>query len=154
MSGSPLAQSAELQTRRPTDVTTTDTEPAPMLNRHGLLAWETTCTVNRGVTPAWYQYCGDDTRSVTSLGAQAPAAARAWGRARCRDGDGSGRGEGEDRERAGPPPACVAAGLLAACPAAVPWSAVVRRVSTPFAAQTMPLSAPIPTASTTTRRRQ
>src|SRR5215813_14161501 len=37
---SPLTQSAELQTRWPETVTTTDTNLAPMLNRHGCLSSE------------------------------------------------------------------------------------------------------------------
>jgi hypothetical protein len=49
----PLAQSAELQMRRPPEVMTTDMNLALMLKRHGRLAWETTCAVNTGVLPGW-----------------------------------------------------------------------------------------------------
>ena len=47
----PLAQSAELQIRRSPEVMTTDTNLRLMLKRHGCLAWEATCAVNRGVLP-------------------------------------------------------------------------------------------------------
>src|SRR5262245_37150957 len=70
---SPLTQSAELQTRWPETVTTTDTNLAPMSNRHGCLLPEVAWTTNRGVVPGWYQYCGDETRSVTAPAAQAKA---------------------------------------------------------------------------------
>src|SRR5215470_3044472 len=47
----PLAQSAELQMRRPPEEMTTDTNFGLMLKRQGRLAWETTCAVKSGVLP-------------------------------------------------------------------------------------------------------
>jgi hypothetical protein len=47
----PLAQSAELQMRRPPEAMTTETNFALMLNRHGRLAWDATRTVKVGVFP-------------------------------------------------------------------------------------------------------
>jgi hypothetical protein len=47
----PLTQSAELQTRRP-EATTTDTNLAPILKRHGRSSWETARTVKLGILPA------------------------------------------------------------------------------------------------------
>jgi hypothetical protein len=53
LEAAPLAQSAELQIRRSpeAEAMTTDTNFALMLNRHGRLAWEATCTVKLGVLP-------------------------------------------------------------------------------------------------------
>jgi hypothetical protein len=161
MSDPPLrAQSAELQTRRPAAEMTTDTESVPMLNRHGRAFWETACTVKRGVVPVWYQYCGDDRRSVTSPGAQARARADPWDCAVLCRGDGRewGRAEGDDVAGAGSLLLCTVVGPVAAAAAVPPegwvWSAVERAASIPFAAHPMPVSKPTPAARTTTRRRQ
>ena len=51
LEAAPLAQSAELQMRRSPEAMTTATDFALMLNRHGRLAWEATCTVKVGVLP-------------------------------------------------------------------------------------------------------
>jgi hypothetical protein len=93
----PGGQSAELQIGPPGPVAVTATNFAPMLKRHGRLAAATARTVNRGLLPAWYQYCGDERRSVTAPGAQAAArpAARRCLAPRCRAGVGFGRAEGE-----------------------------------------------------------
>jgi hypothetical protein len=124
------------------------------LKLHGRACPEMALTVNRGVTPGWYQYCGDDRRSATWPGAQASAGPGAGDRAAlwCLDGAGLERGGGEGRADAR---ACPGAGLadfvtagLAAC------NAVERAASIPFAAQLMVASSPMPTARTVTRRRQ
>jgi len=52
LEAAPLAQSAELQMRRSPEAMTTETDFALMLNRHGRLAWEATCTVKVGVLPS------------------------------------------------------------------------------------------------------
>ena len=51
LEAAPLAQSAELQMRRPPEEMTTDTNFGLMLKRQGRLAWETTCAVKSGVLP-------------------------------------------------------------------------------------------------------
>jgi hypothetical protein len=136
---------------------TTDTNLVPILKRHGRLFWETACTVNRGVLPIWYQYCGDERRSVTSVGAQADAGPEACDCAVLACGDGTGLllglGEGDGPEGvrstcAGVEPA---ASVRPVWPA---WSAVERAASIPFAAQLRAVSSPMPTARTSTRRRQ
>lgn len=163
MSDTPLrAQSAELQTRWPAAEMTTDTTAVPMLNRHGRASWEMACTVKRGVVPIWYQYCGDDRRSVTSPGAQARADPEPWDGVAlcCGDGRESGRAEGDDL--AGGDVAGAVSRLMCAAtelatvvpPDGWPWSAVERAASTPLAAHPMLVSSPMPTARTTTRRRQ
>jgi hypothetical protein len=152
----PLTQSAEPQMRR-SEAMTTETNLAPILKRHGRPSVETACTVKLGILPAWYQYCGDERRSVTAPAAQAGAFPAARGRAvlRRREGTGPGRGEDED---AG------IARLLLTCAAAVPaalvpsgeaaWSAAGRAPSIPFTAQPRAVNNPMPTARTVTRRRQ
>jgi hypothetical protein len=107
--------------------------------------------------PAWYQYCGDERRSVTAPGAQAagrPAAGRCLA-LRCRAGVGFGRAEGEGvgearwlATRAG---AGSAVPGLAGGPA---WPADELAVSSPSSVQPRPLSSPIPRTKTTARRRQ
>jgi hypothetical protein len=153
----PVTQSAELQIRRPAPATTTDTNLVPMLKRHGRACSETARTVKRGVVPGCHQFCGDESRSVTSPGAQASAAPEAGDAAAlwCRDRAGLERGEREGRADARPPWTCpgaepadfVTAGR-AAC------AAVERAASIPFAVQLTVASNPIPTARTVTRRRQ
>lgn len=69
----PLTQSAELQIRRPPSVTTTATNPVPMLKRHGRARPEMALTVKRGVAPGCQKFCGVERRSVTAPGAQARA---------------------------------------------------------------------------------
>jgi hypothetical protein len=152
----PLTQSAELQMRR-AEAMTTDTNLVPILKRHGCTSWETACTVKLGILPAWYQYCGDERRSVTAPGAQASAAPEAGELAApgCRDGAEAGRAEAEDAGSEGPLPACAAAepaapGLRAE--AARP--AAERPASIPFTVQLRAVSNPMPTAKTKTRRRQ
>jgi hypothetical protein len=113
--------------------------------------------VKRGVVPGWYQFCGDESRSVTSPAAHAGAgpeagdAATLW----CRDDAGLERGEGVGRADAwarctcpGVEPADFVTAERAAC------AAVGRAASIPFAAQLTVASNPIPTARTATRRRQ
>ena len=152
----PLAQSAELQTRRPA-VTTTDTNLVPILKRHGFSWWETACTVKLGILPAWYQYCGDERRSVTAPGAQASAFPEAGEGlvSGCGEGADFGRGEAED---AGSPRllvACVAADPAALVPSAeTARSADERPVSIPFTVQLTAVSNPMAAAKTKTRRRQ
>ncbi len=92
----PCGQSEEVQTGRSAAATITDTNLAPMLNRHGWLPVATARTVNRGVVPDWYQYCGEDRRSVTVPEAQAAALPVAWAGAvlSCFDGAGLGVGLG------------------------------------------------------------
>ena len=129
-----------------------------MLKRHGGLAAAATArTVNSGVLPAWYQYCGDERRSVTAPGAQAAArpAARRCLVLRCRAGVGFGRAEGEGvgearwlATRAGVGSAVPG---LAGGPA---WPADELAVSSPSSVQPRPLSSPIPRTKTTARRRQ
>jgi hypothetical protein len=153
----PLTQSAELQTRRPAPAMTTDTNLVPILKRHGRACSETARTVKRGVVPGWYQFCGDESRSVTSPAAHAGAgpeagdAATLW----CRDDAGLERGEGVGRAEArarctcpGVEPADFVTAERAAC------AAVGRAASIPFAAQLTVASNPIPAARTATRRRQ
>jgi hypothetical protein len=168
MSDPPMrAQSAELQTRWPAAEMTIDTNAVPMLNRHGCASPEMACTVKRGVAPIWYQYCGDDRRSVTSPGAQARARPAPWDGAALRRGDGceSGRAEGDDvagedvevEDAAGAVSrlTCAATELAAVVPPdGWPWSAVERAASIPLAAHPMLVSSPMPTARTITRRRQ
>jgi hypothetical protein len=152
----PLTQSAELQTRRPA-ATTTETNLVPMLKRHGRPSSETACTVKLGIAPAWYQYCGDERRSVTAPGAQAGAFPAAGECAVLGCGEGSGFGRAED-EGAG------SARLLLPCAAAEPadlappeeaaWPADERAASIAFTVQLRAVSNPMPTAKTKTRRRQ
>jgi hypothetical protein len=152
----PLTQSAELQMRR-AEAMTTDTNLVPMLKRHGCSSWETACTVKLGILPAWYQYCGDERRSVTAPGAQASAAPEAGELAApgCRDGAEAGRAEAEDAGSEGPLPACAAAEPAApGLRAEAARSADERPVSIPFTVQLRAVSSPMPTAKTTTRRRQ
>ncbi len=146
------AQSAELQMRWPPAVITTAVD-ALTRNRHGCPPAPAR-TVKRGVAPGWYQYCGDERLSVTPPGAQASTAPAGRGGAglRCRDRTGEGCGEAAGRGR-----------LLCRCvwaePAAVvlPTSAAWAGewlASSPFTPQPRAVSSPMPTASTTTRRRQ
>jgi len=128
-----------------------------MLNRHGCASWETACTVNRGVAPGWYQYCGDETRSVTAPRAHARARLEARGCAALRSGDGAELERGEGDGLAGAPPPLTWAGVeptVFAPRGGVAWLAVERAASIPLAAQLMVVSNPMPTARTSTRRRQ
>ncbi len=68
----PCGQSAELQMGL-SAATTTATNLVPMLNRQDCLPVVTARTMNRGVLPVWYQYCGEERSSVTVPGAQAAA---------------------------------------------------------------------------------
>ena len=151
----PLTQSAELQMRW-AEAMTTDTNFVPILKRHGCSSWETACTVKLGILPAWYQYCGDERRSVTAPGAQASAPEAgeliALG---CCEGTDVGRAEAEDAGSAGPLLARAAAGAAAPVrPAGAARSADERPVSIPFTVQLRAVSSPMPTAKTRTRRRQ
>jgi hypothetical protein len=152
----PLTQSAELQMRR-SEAMTTDTNLVPMLKRHGRRCLETACTVKRGILPTWYQYCGDERRSVTAPGAQASAFTEGGECIvlRCRAGTDFGRGEGEDAGTARPMPACAKAELAALVPPGeVAWSADGRAASIPFTVQLRVVSNPMPTVKTKTRRRR
>ena len=152
----PLTQSAELQMRPPA-ATTTDTNLVPMLKRHGCPSLETACTVNRGIVPDWYQYCGDESRSATAPGAQARAFPGAGECAvlRCGDGTGSSRGEGEGAGSAGPLVTCAPAEPAALVPPGeAARSADERAASMPFTVQLRAVSNPMPTVKTATRRRQ
>lgn len=152
----PLTQSAELQ-MRPSEVMTTETNLVPILKRHGCPSLETACTVKRGILPAWYQYCGDERRSVTPPGAQASAfpAAGECIVLRCGEGTGFGRGEDEGAESARPLLTCAEAGPAALVPPGeAAWPADERAASTPFTVQLRAVSNPIPTVKTKTRRRQ
>jgi hypothetical protein len=73
-----------------------------MLKRHDRACSEVAVTLKRGVAPGWYQYCGDERRSVTAPGAQAGAGPEAGDLAArwCFDGAGLERGEGEGRAEA------------------------------------------------------
>jgi hypothetical protein len=151
-----LTQSAELQMRRP-EATTTDTNLVPILKRHGCPSLETACTVKPGILPAWYQYCGDERRSVTAPGAQASAPPAAGERVVFRRGEGGGSGREED-EGAG------SARALLTCAAAEPaalvppgeaaWPADEGAASITFTVQLRAVSNPMPTVKTRTRRRQ
>ena len=152
----PLTQSAELQTRRPA-ATTTETNLVPILKRHGCPSSETACTVKLGIAPAWYQYCGDERRSVTAPGEQAGAWPAAGECAVLGRGEGCGFGRAED-EGTG------SARLLLPCAAAEPvaltppeeaaWPADELAAITVFTVQLRAVSNPMPTAKTKTRRRQ
>ena len=103
----PLAQSAELQiSRPPAESMTTDTNRGLMSKWQGWLPVAAARTVNRGVLPGWYQYCGDDTVSVTPPAAQAGVLPGAWaGRLSfCRAGAWLGPVEGEAAGEAWPAP--------------------------------------------------
>ena len=152
----PLTQSAELQMRWP-EATITDTNLVPILKRHGCPAWETACTVKRGILPAWYQYCGDERRSVTAPRAQAsaPPAAGECVVFRCGEGIGFGRGEDEGVASARALLTCAAAEPAALVPPGeAAWPADERAASTPFTVQLRAVSNPMPTVKTRTRRRQ
>jgi hypothetical protein len=152
----PLTQSAELQ-MRPSEAMTTETNLVPILKRHGCPSLETACTVKRGILPAWYQYCGDERRSVTAPGAQASAFPAAGGCVvlRCGEGTGFGRGEDEDAGSARPLLTCAAAEPAALVPPGeAVWPADERAASTPFTVQLRAVSNPMPTVKTKTRRRQ
>ena len=152
----PLTQSAELQTRR-SEAITTETNLVPILKRHGCPSLETAWTVKRGILPAWYQYWGDDRRSVTAPGAQASAvpAAGECAALRCGEDAGFGRGEDEGAGSARPLLACaVAEPAPLASPGEVAWCADERAASTPFTVQLRAVSSPMPTVKTRTRRRQ
>ena len=152
----PLTQSAELQTRR-SEAMTTETNLVPILKRHGCPSLETAWTVKRGTVPAWYQYWGDDRRSVTAPGAQASAVPAAGECAvlRCGEDAGSGRGEDGGAGSARPLLACaVAEPAPLASPGEAAWSADERAASTPFTVQLRAVSNPMATAKTRTRRRQ
>ena len=152
----PLTQSAELQMRR-AEAMTTDTNLVPILKRHGRSWWETACTVKLGMVPAWYQYCGDERRSVTAPGAQASTGPEAgeFIALGCCEGTAAGRGEAEDAGSAVPPLACAAAEPAALVPPAeAVRSADERPASIPFTVQLRAVSSPMPTAKTATRRRQ
>ena len=151
----PLTQSAELQMRRP-EAMTTETNLVPILKRHGCPSWETACTVKRGSLPAWYQYCGDERRSVTAPGAQASAVpagecAVLW----CGEGTGFGRGEDEEAGCTRPLLTCAAAEPAPLVPPGeAARSAAERAASSPFTVQLRAVSNPMPTVKTKTRRRQ
>jgi hypothetical protein len=152
----PLTQSAELQTRPPA-ATTTDTNLVPILKRHGRSCWETACTVKLGILPAWYQYCGDERRSVTAPGAQASVFPEAGERlvSGCGEGTDFCRGEAEDAGSARPLLACAVADPAALVPPAeAARSADERPVSIPFTVQLTAVSNPMAAAKTKTRRRQ
>ncbi len=152
----PLTQSAELQMRR-SEAMTTETNLVPILKRHGCPSLETACTVKRGILPAWYQYCGDERRSVTPPGAQASAfpAAGECIVLRCGECTGFGRGEDEGAGSARPLLTCAAAEPAALVPLAeAAWPADERAASTPFTVQLRAVSNPMPTVKTKTRRRQ
>ena len=152
----PLTQSAELQTRRPA-ATTTETNLLPILKRHGCPSSETACTVKRGFAPAWYQYCGDDRRSVTAPGAQSGAfpAAGEWAVLGCGEGCGFGRAEDEGTGSARLLLPCAAAEPVALTPPEeAAWPADERAASIAFTVQLRAVSNPMPTAKTKTRRRQ
>jgi hypothetical protein len=152
----PLTQSAELQTRR-SEAMTTDTNLVPILKRHGCLSVETACTVKLGTLPTWYQYCGDERRSVTPPGAQARAFPEAGVCVvlRCREGTEPSRGEGEGAGSAWPPLSRAGAEPAAlAPPGGAAWSADERAASIPLTVQQRVVSNPMPTAKTDTRRRQ
>ncbi|HXZ76845.1 MAG TPA: hypothetical protein VEH31_39060 [Streptosporangiaceae bacterium] len=113
--------------------------------------------MKRGILPAWYQYCGDERRSVTAPGAQASAVPAAGELAvlRCGDGTGSGRGEDGGAGSARPLLTCAAAGPAALVPPGeAAWPADERAASIPFTVQLRAVSTPMPTAKTKTRRRQ
>src|SRR5262249_35586875 len=135
----PLAQSAELQMRRSSEVTTTDTDFGLMFSRHGRLPWETACTVKRGSLPGWEKNCGDETLSGTLPRVQATvvAAARSclWGR--CFGRTELERGDGEGALTAGDSVTCAGVGAAAPVlpPGSPPWPAVELAVSMPFTAQ-------------------
>jgi hypothetical protein len=152
----PLTQSAELQMRR-SEAMTTETNLVPILKRHGWPSSETACTVKRGVVPAWYQYCGDERRSVTAPGAQARAVPEAGECVVLRRGEGTdfGRGEDEGAGTARPLLTCAAAEPVAAVPPTeAPWSADEPAASIPFTVQLRAVSNPMPAVKTKTRRRQ
>lgn len=152
----PLTQSAEFQTRPPAAMTT-DTNLVPILKRHGCPPLETACTVNRGILPGWYQYCGDERRSVTAPGAQARAcpAAGECTVLRCGEGTGFSRGEDEGAESARPLLTWATAEPAALVPPGEPARpAGERAASIPFTAQLRAVSNPMPTVKTKTRRRQ
>jgi hypothetical protein len=152
----PLTQSAEFQIIR-SEPMTTDTNLVPMLKRHGCSSWETACTVKLGILPAWYQYCGDESRSVTAPGAQVGAFPEAGERIVLRCGEGAGFGRGEDEDAGSAPPllACAAAEAAPLVPPAeAAWSADERAASNAFTVQLRAVSNPMPTAKTVTRRRQ
>ena len=110
----PLTQSAELQMRRLPEVMRTDTNLAPMLKRQGWLSRETACTAKRGVLPGSYQYCGDETVSVTLPRVHnVPAEARVCLAARCFECTAVARGEGERAWAAGSVLTCGGVGLAA-----------------------------------------
>jgi hypothetical protein len=153
----PAAQPEELQIRCPCEVITSATNLVPRLKRHGRRARDPAWITKLGVLPAWYQYWGDETRSVTAPGAHALAAARC-GWPRWRLGDGLGEGAGAAVSRSWPVP-----GRLELCarrdPRAGPLAAPARSTaavvgSIPLAAQLKMLSSPMATAATVTRRRQ
>jgi hypothetical protein len=152
----PLTQSAELQMRW-AEAMTTDTNFVPILKRHGRCSWETACTVKLGILPAWYQYCGDERRSVTAPGAQASAAPEAGELIAlgCCEGTDVGLVEAEDAGSAGSLLACAGPEPAAPVPPAeAARSADERPVSIPFTVQLMAVSNPMATAKTKTRRRQ
>ena len=152
----PLTQSAELQTRRPA-ATTTETNLVPILKRHGCPSWETACTVKLGIAPAWYQYCGDERRSVTAPGAQAGAfpAAGECAVLGCDEGSGLGRAEDEGAGSARVLLLCAAAEPTAlAPPEEAAWPADERAASIAFTVQLSAVSNPMPAVKTKTRRRQ
>src|SRR5690348_10194260 len=113
--------------------------------------------MNRGVLPGWYQYCGDDTVSVTPPGAQASVLPGIVG---CRVAlwcagawlvlaEGAATGDAWSLPwRTG---ACRAAGVW---PAVAAWRAVDPVASRPFTAQLRVVSTPAPTPRTTILRRQ
>jgi hypothetical protein len=113
--------------------------------------------VKLGILPAWYQYCGDERRSVTAPGAHASAAPEAGELIApgCCEGTDVGRAGAEDAGSEGPLLACAAAEPAApVLPAGAARSADERPVSIPFTVQLRAVSNPTPTAKTKTRRRQ
>jgi hypothetical protein len=128
----------------------------------GWLLVETARTVNRGVAPGWYQYCGDETVSVTSLAGQAGVLPGAWagGLALWCAGAWLGLVEAEAAAE-GWIELCRAGACRAEwCRAPRVWPAEVLRAggepieSRPFTAQLRVMSNPTPMPRTTTRRRQ
>ena len=113
-----------------------------------------------GITPDWYQPCGDEMVSRTLPRVQASVLPETGGRllARCRSGAGLGLGEGDGADGAdGAGPVCTYGGAEPAAPVppdGVVWPAVERAASAPFTSQPRAVSKPKPAPRTTARRRQ
>jgi len=113
--------------------------------------------VKRGVTPDWYQPCGDEMVSRTLPRVQASVLPETGGRLlpRCRAGAGLGLGECDGAGGAGS--VCTYGGAEPAAPVPpdeVVWPAVERAASAPFTSQPRVVSKPKPAPRTTARRRQ